>query len=170
MQVSNNKRLTWLALAACFGSLFAIGAFLRGESSRPKVHVSVDAVRVTTNQCIVRVTFQNRSENSIEFTGGDFPWDFTGSYVTIALIPEDLFQRQPLNMTPQIYDQPVTIPVVLRHGESRTKEVDLSLFYHDLIPTLKRSRVTMLWSYSAPRISGSLGLVIGRLELEKIVE
>ena len=54
---------------------------------------------------------------------------------------------------PMIYDAVNELPIILQPGGSKLSEVYLNYYYTELLATLRRHDVTLLWSYQ-PRVKG----------------
>jgi len=143
-----------VALAGLF-VFCAVSFVVRGTSRRdPSVTVSMELSRLSTNECAILVTISNRGKRDLIISRDDLPWNFASEFVTVVLIEEDHFMRQPILRTPQIYDRGVSLPMAIKPGRASSREVYLDRYYHKLCEVLSHRDVTMLWVYLPPAIPG----------------
>jgi hypothetical protein len=127
--------------------------------------------KLDSNECILQVSISNTGNTSLEFDENDLPWHITSDALTVALVEEDGLLKKPLSRTPLILDPAVALPLILKPGETKSKDVRLDPYYSELLSALLRHGVTFLWAYRPhPKGPFQFQPITGTLTLTKLTK
>jgi len=118
---------------------------LGGPNATIKVSMAIS--RQSRDECVVKITLVNTTTRSLRFDEDDLPWHVVGEKMTMALVLQDHHLKPCIERTAIISDPAVSLPVTLRGGEERSREVHLEAYYNKLPSALLRHDVTLLWLY-----------------------
>lgn len=152
--------LSLALLASCL--LIVLLSLRNKDQQQSSLQVSLHRSPRDTNGCLVVVSILNQDKMPIVFSLADMPWYIGGECMKITLVSGNGL----LSPTPFILDSMPGLPVTLKPGEVKTKEVDLGVYYRDLRPALLSHDVDIIWEFTPrPRGMASHGPLVGHLRL-----